>query len=214
MENFNVQYAENFLNAEKSDNLLAELLNYPFEQVNMVVHGRVYKPLRKVCAYSDADVKYNFSETCIKSHPWTLTLLDIKHRLEQELKCEFNYVLLNLYETGAAKIGKHKDNESCLDPNVPVATVSLGATRLMQFHRKNQPTQNFKLEKGSLLTMRAPTNNYWSHCIEADTTVTLPRISLTFRKIVTSVDPPALKRVKLNVETKNLKNSILDTVSI
>ena len=206
----NVVYEPNFYEDERCELLLEELMQCPFECIDLTVYGKKYRPLRKVCAYADPEIYYTFSGATIKPHPWSSRLLEIKQDLEKKLQCEYNYVLLNLYENGHAKIGHHKDAESSLDVDTPIATLSLGATRTMEFNKKDAVPITFHLESGSLLTMFHPTNQEFSHAILPQPEVTEPRISLTFRRISTqsgvkrplTLQDSSAKRVCTNRELK------------
>lgn len=90
-------------------------------------------------------------------------------------------------------MGEHRDDEKELDPLCPIASVSLGAARDFIFrHRdargKSAPRQiepvKLELAHGSLLLMNRPTNTFWYHSLPVRKKVLLPRINLTFRRIL------------------------------
>lgn len=90
-------------------------------------------------------------------------------------------------------MGEHRDDERELDPTCPIASVSLGATRDLIFRHKDARTGSSKIQikpvklelaHGSLLLMNYPTNTYWYHSLPVRKKVKMPRINLTFRRIV------------------------------
>lgn len=90
-------------------------------------------------------------------------------------------------------MGEHRDDERELDPLCPIASVSLGAARDFIFrHRDARGKQSrrhiepvkLELAHGSLLLMNPPTNTFWYHSLPARKKVLLPRINLTFRRIL------------------------------
>ncbi|GBM44621.1 DNA oxidative demethylase ALKBH2 [Araneus ventricosus] len=109
--------------------------------------------LRKSCSYGDMDIEYEYSGHCELPLPWNRTLWKIKSDVEKKTGFEYNFVLLNFYESGQAKIGAHKDDEPSLDPSVDIATLSFGACRDMIFSKKGCKSVRQALEAGSLLLM-------------------------------------------------------------
>ena len=86
-------------------------------------------------------------------------------------------------------MGDHKDDEKELDPNVPIASLTLGAERDFIFKhqdRKKNNLENVKilLKDGMLLLMKNPTNTFWYHGLPPRKSCHQPRINLTFRKIL------------------------------
>ena len=80
-------------------------------------------------------------------------LLEIKNKIETELRIKFTSCLANLYRDGNDSNGWHADNEKELGKNPIIASVSLGAERV--FHLKNKTNKTLKaklsLQHGSLL---------------------------------------------------------------
>merc|ERR1712059_31754 len=108
---------------------------------------------------------------------------------EKEAGVTYNFVLINRYKDGLDKMGDHKDDEKELDPQVPIASLSLGAERGFVFkHQDRQnlqmPVVKLNLKPGMLLLMKPPTNKFWYHGLPARKSCSSPRISLTFRKII------------------------------
>ncbi|KFM62096.1 Alpha-ketoglutarate-dependent dioxygenase alkB-like protein, partial [Stegodyphus mimosarum] len=186
-----LSYFKDFHDKEKADSIFAELCTYPFQPVKLNIYGRQHIPARLCCAFGDEDgLTYSFSGTSIAAQPWTPMLQQIKSEVEALTHEKYNYVLLNKYPTGDAKISAHRDDESSLDPSYCIPTLSYGATRVMHFTRENYMTHILSLEHGSLLVMKPPTNVIWKHGIPSQPEVKTIRISLTFRKLIS----PQVKR--------------------
>jgi alkylated DNA repair dioxygenase AlkB len=94
-----------------------------------------------------------------KNLNWAPELLDLLHRLMGMTKHDFNSCFLNLYRHGHDMCGWHADVHPQLGRNPPVASVSLGATRVIEFRKKSGPPNfiRFPLLPGSLLIMEGAT---------------------------------------------------------
>ncbi len=106
------------------------------------------------------------------------------------------------YNDGHDHMGEHRDDERELDPACPIASVSLGAARDFIFRHKDARTGSSKLQikpvklelaHGSLLLMNYPTNTYWYHSLPVRKKVKMPRINLTFRRIVKNRQKTGIK---------------------
>lgn len=194
-DGFNVEYCENFLSKDYANSLYNELINLEYKQLTVKVFGKTYTPKRKVLAFGDDGVSYSFSNTTVKPEKWLPSIVTVKKMIEEKTGELFNYVLLNLYENGQSRIGQHKDNEPSLDPEASIPTLSLGTTRNVVFKRKNHVDTSLPLHHGSLLLMKKPTNELYSHGIPTESRVMKPRISLTFRRIKTEPKKQKLKHV-------------------
>lgn len=185
MSSPNITYISNFYSPVESDELFKTLIKYPFKQPVIKVCGKSYRPLRKTCSYGDWDIEYEYSGHCEVPLHWNDTLLKIRSDMEKKTGFAYNFVLLNLYQNGYAKIGEHRDDEPCLDQTADIATLSFGASREMVFAKKGFESKRQVLESGSLLLMH---DQEWTHAIPAQSNVKDSRISLTFRKITSSLE--------------------------
>ncbi|GBN51642.1 DNA oxidative demethylase ALKBH2 [Araneus ventricosus] len=165
--------------------MFTKLSKCPFKQPIIKVWGKFYRPLRKSCSYGDMNLEYEYSGHCELPLPWNGTVLKIKSDVEKKTGFEYNFVLLNFYESGHAKIGAHKDDEPSLDQSVDIATLSLGACRDMIFSKKGCKSVRQELEAGSLLLMHDQKEG--THAIPPQPCVKEPRISLTFRRVWSSL---------------------------
>jgi alkylated DNA repair dioxygenase AlkB len=91
-----------------------------------------------------------------------------------------------LYHDGNEGMGWHSDDEKSIEDNSTIASVSLGAERKFSFkHKQSNKTITIFLEHGSLLLMKDAAQKNWLHSLPKSSKITLPRINLTFRRMVT-----------------------------
>lgn len=110
----------------------------------------------------------------------------LKQIVENISNTKFNSCLLNLYDDGNEGMGWHSDDEKSIEDSSSIASVSLGAERKFSFkHKQSHKTISILLEHGSLLLMKGATQKKWLHSLPKSSKITLPRINLTFRIMVT-----------------------------
>ncbi|VDI81515.1 alpha-ketoglutarate-dependent dioxygenase alkB homolog 2 [Mytilus galloprovincialis] len=181
---------------EEADELLikcAELLEYNTGQLAKVkVFGKWHDIPRKQVAYGDAGLSYKFSSTIVPARPWIPFLKDIRDKISEVTKHEFNFVLINRYKDGHDHMGEHRDDEEDLVPGHPIASLSLGQPRDFVFRHADSRGKHAKrkidsisveLQHGSLLMMNNPTNKFWYHSLPQRKRLMNVRINMTFRKM-------------------------------
>jgi alkylated DNA repair dioxygenase AlkB len=179
-----ILYDENFYAKEDADGLFEVLrAETPWQQER----GR-FGPFPRLTAwYADPRLTYTYSGVTHEALAWTITMEDIRRRIEEISASSFNSVLLNYYRDGSDSMGEHADDEAELGVNPVIASISFGAVR--QFilrHPKSGEKLKFDLAHGSLLVMGGACQHHWVHGVPKSKTPISPRINLTFRKIVTS----------------------------
>lgn len=213
----NVHYFPKFFEKQQADVYLEQLKMLPFFIPTFKIRGRNAKPKRQVYAFGDTNTSYTFSGTTIQGEPWTPFMLQIRDRVEKNTGCTFNYVLLNLYTNGFDYISHHKDNETDLSDMFPIAVVSFGAERTIEFKRPKVKTTSIRLQHGSMYRMDHPTNELYTHGIPQEVLVNNIRISLTFRHLIPTPFSPPLKKLKLSVDnmspTQDISVSLVNSTS-
>lgn len=194
----NVQYISDFIEKVHADRYFAELRTLPFYTPTLRIRGKEVKPKRLQLAYGDVNTNYSYSGTNVSANPWTPLMIELRDKVEKQMACTFNYVLLNCYVDGSNYISQHKDNESSLDATFPITVISFGCKRKIEFKRPNVPSTFIDLEHGSLYSMGKHTNELFTHGIAPDPTIKDMRISLTFRHMISH--PLDLKKPKLNLD--------------
>ena len=152
----------------------------------IVVFGKRIVTKRKTAWYGDSNYAYIYSNAEKKALPWTNVLANLKQIVENYSNTKFNSCLLNLYNDGNVGIGWHSDDEKSIEDSSCIASISLGAERKFSFkHKQSNKNISVLLEHGSLLLMKDATQKNWLHSLPKSVKLTLPRINLTFRRMVT-----------------------------
>lgn len=121
------------------------------------------------------------------SSPFSDDVMLLLTRLNALSRASYNVCFLNRYDDQKNQLGWHADDSPEMDPDHPIAVVSLGAEREIWWKRKEEsgavpPEQRQKLGHGSLFIMPAGFQATHLHRIpKADREVGV-RISLTFRR--------------------------------
>lgn len=148
--------------------------------------------------------------------PFSSTIQTVRESVERILRHPVNHVLIQLYRSGEDNISEHSDKTLDIVPGSDIVNISFGAQRTLILRaKKSAPTgssgdpsqpgtlrtvQRVPLLHNSTFILGQKTNQYWLHAIRADkrrlaekSTEELDfggeRISLTFRRIGTFVDP-------------------------
>jgi len=179
-------YHPGFIGSEESSSLIDQLQeSLRWEADQLILFGKLVTTRRKVAWVGDPKCTYTYSGIKRQPQTWTPELISIKNRIESLTNAEFNSCLLNFYHDGEDGMGWHSDDEKELDAHSPIASVSLGSTRKFAFrHKKERLRATLFLENGSALIMKAPTQQFWQHALLKTKTIHMPRINLTFRKII------------------------------
>ena len=167
------------------ESLLRELIDTTdWRQEKITVYGKPY--LQPRLSAWHGDLSYSYSGIRLEPRPWTLTLLDIKARVEALTDQAFNSVLLNYYRNHNDSMGMHSDDERELGQQPAIASLSLGEERtflLKHKTRRDLKTVKLLLPPGSLLLMQGDTQRCWRHGINKERKPCGPRLNLTFRFI-------------------------------
>jgi alkylated DNA repair dioxygenase AlkB len=151
----------------------------------LLMFGKKIVTSRKVALYADNTTTYTYSKQTKQALAWTPELLQLKQIIEAKTAQTFNMCLLNLYHHGKESMGWHSDNESELQANGSIASLSLGAKRKFMFkHKESKKVITLNLEHGSLLLMKGSIQQHWQHQLPPMANVVAPRINLTFRNRV------------------------------
>ncbi|WP_200977526.1 alpha-ketoglutarate-dependent dioxygenase AlkB [Echinicola sp. 20G] len=181
-----VHYYGKILNEQEANFYFDRLMeSIEWRHDEAVIYGKHYTTKRKVAWYGDKPYEYTYSNTTKKALAWTEELKQLKALVEEKAQVQFNSCLLNLYHDGSEGMAYHSDSEKSLGTNTVITSLSLGAERKFTFkHKSSKQTVSTILENGSLLVMRGATQSHWLHRLPPTKKVTSPRISLTFRTIV------------------------------
>ena len=181
-----VLYYGTVMSQSEANHYFNELYNtIAWRHDEAVVFGKHIITNRKVAWYGDKEFDYTYSNTTKKALPWTNELIQLKQLAEEKTEVTYNSWLLNLYNDGEEGMAWHSDDEASLGPNTTIGSLSFGAIRKFAFkHKITKHTVSLMLEPSSLLVMKGATQAHWYHRLLTTTTVTEPRINLTFRSII------------------------------
>ncbi|HEY9398853.1 MAG TPA: alpha-ketoglutarate-dependent dioxygenase AlkB [Nitrososphaeraceae archaeon] len=186
MEGVANYYGRIFTFNEANGYFLSLLQNTPWKNDEVVVFGKHIVTKRKTAWYGDSNYVYIYSSTIKEALPWTGELMNLKQIVENLSNTKFNSCLLNLYHDGNEGMGWHSDDEKSIEENSTIASVSFGAERKFSFkHKQSKKIISVLLEHGSLLLMKEATQKNWLHSLPKSKKISLPRINLTFRRMVT-----------------------------
>ena len=183
-----VEHFQGFYSLVQASDLFARIqAETPWAQSEIRVYGRVH-PIPRLNAWY-GERSYTYSGSRMDSLPMTETIEAIRQKIQAETGDEYNSVLLNLYRDGNDTVGWHSDDEPELDPNASIASLGLGAARRFVLRTKNTSKEatekmDILLDSGDLVVMHPPTQIKTQHSVPRSKKVLLPRINLTFRRVL------------------------------
>ena len=125
---------------------------------------------------------YTYSNIHWEEQPFIPALENMKEKINELYPFPYNSVLANFYRDGKDSMGWHSDDEPEMN-QACIASVSLGASRIIHFkHKISKEKLAITLHGGSLLIMQHFQRD-WQHAIPKTARPIGPRINLTFREI-------------------------------
>ena len=127
----------------------------------------------------------------IGDFPIVNELLD---KVNLHLGSDLNSCLVTYYPDGHSGIRLHDDFEHTLDNDQPIAVISFGAKRSIEFFHNHQsetqaPQGSFQVSEGSLYVMRAKCQEFFRHRVPQMANCNSERFSLSFRKMLEKSAP-------------------------
>ncbi|MBE0421375.1 2OG-Fe(II) oxygenase [Pseudoalteromonas haloplanktis] len=176
-------YQSKVLSAQKSLDLFYYLQqNLNWQQPTIKVYGKSHVIPRLQCFIADRNVNYGYSGSKLRVEPWPNVLDAMRIRLSKTLAIPFNALLVNLYRDGKDCMGWHSDDEEELGAQPTIASVSLGAERILKIkHKHNNEQHSIVLQSGSCLIMNGFSQRDYQHSLPKQQRLKHPRINLTFR---------------------------------
>jgi len=153
-----------------------------WEQTDVRVYGRWHKVPRLTAFLADQSVSYRYSGALHSGSGWPSWFQPLLDQVTKQCCAPFNGCLFNLYRNGEDRMGWHADDEPEIDTSFPIASLSFGATRDLQFrHRQTGQRLDVRLADGDLLLMDPECQSLWMHGLPKRRRITAPRLNLTFR---------------------------------
>lgn len=177
-----VDYYESFVPVEYANNLFNLLKSQiPWRQVEYFKRDRGLSVITPRLTYVTGNY-YNNQGT---PHPeW---ILKLKENVEIQTETEFNFILYSYYRDGNDSITWHSDDENFLGSNSTIVGVSFGEPR--EFLLRNKITKEkeaFNMRSGDMIVMKNNCQSDYEHAVLKTKANVGERISLTFRKAITS----------------------------
>ena len=189
-----------------TSNNCSQMFNQPYDKPFVLITGQPFSEFSvnklteatKFTAIGQRLVKYygefSYSYGNNKHPPCPIPeegyLAEIVGKVRQEYPFyQFNSVLVTKYTDGHSHLPMHSDDELDIADNSHILTVSLGASRTVNFQRKmgaGGDTVSLSVKHGEVYVMSAESQNDYRHGIPRDFGKKL-RVSLTFRNI----NPPS-----------------------
>ncbi|MCP4262086.1 MAG: alpha-ketoglutarate-dependent dioxygenase AlkB [Planctomycetes bacterium] len=150
---------------------------------------------RRTVYFGSIPYRYGRFEHPAKNYPSSQildTVFESLQTIESDIRPENYSCLATLYEDGSAGIPLHHDDEPAIAHDSSIYTVSFGAKRKLRVSNTVGPAVEYEvpLPHGSVYTMTRSSQDTWRHGIDRDPSINRPRISLTFRKLVTPTPTP------------------------
>ena len=186
-DHLNIEYVENYFNEDECIYFFKSLKDkIQWNQDYIKMYGKSHPLPRLTAWYGDMNKTYTYSGIPMTPNLWNTELIQIKKKVDQYTKINFNSVLLNYYRSGNDSVSWHSDDEKELGDNPIIGSVSFGGTRKFRLRNKNNKKliHNIDLKNGSLLIMRELSQKYWEHEIPKTKKQVEERINLTFRLII------------------------------
>lgn len=164
--------------------LLATLIDAVHWQTDYLAFGRRFDVPRLQAWYADPGVHYRYANNLLARRDWIEPLDNLRRDVVHATGHGFNAVLVTYYRDGDDHVTWHADDEPELGDAPLIASLSLGATRRLEFKPKDGgAVDGIAQHDGDLLLMQPAFQHHWLHRVAPEPKVTGPRINLTFRRV-------------------------------
>jgi alkylated DNA repair dioxygenase AlkB len=177
-----VDYVPCWLDAESATRAFEALRDsLTWEEREIVLFGkRILQP--RLIAWA-GDTPYRYSGQTLEARAFPSVLAELRKRVNESTRVEFNHALVNRYRDGNDSMGFHSDDEPELGEHPVVASLSLGATRRFVLEKKRgKERHSLELEHGSLLVMRGQCQDEFRHGLPKSKAPVGERINVTWRR--------------------------------
>ena len=140
---------------------------------------------RDTMYFGEFGYRYNGGRHDAKEMPAPIMeLLNAVRTHSSNPSAKINSCLITRYKTGADYIPPHRDDEPVFDPTSEIITVSVGASRDMEFaDNLGTNCQTLSLDNNSVLVSSRFAQDFWTHSIKKCESPCEERLSFTFRHI-------------------------------
>ena len=147
------------------------------------LYGKTLHQNRNVGFFSDTSIGYKYSNKMMVSKPLSFNLNTLLEKINTLFSSNYNGILVNEYSNGNDYIGAHSDDETKLNSDIGVVSLSFGTTRKFRIRDKTTKkiVKDISMEQGQLLQMTGKFQTEFTHEIPIEKRVKERRVSFTFR---------------------------------
>ena len=184
-----ITYTPSFLSSSDSDLMMLEL------QSSLGLEGHGTKT--KSAWFTNCQTPYSWNSVrtgkVTKKKPVALegnsAILGVMNRINEHLGTSLNACLVQYYPVGQSGVRLHDDLEPEMNCDDPIAVVSVGAERRVEFLHNYQLASDFAIKTivpahGSLYIMGSGTQDFFRHRVPSDRSCNSWRASFSFRRVV------------------------------
>ena len=188
----------NFIDSTEREFLMSELLSldFDFKKSSNKVQNKFLSSLPDPYSWPS-------KRGPVINNPQELSRFPVISRIMQKVNdnigCNLNSVLVSCYAQGEVNTGLHSDNEESLDSRQPICVLSVGAVRRVEWVAVDKVSKykaDYKIDPAdcSLYVMKAGCQEDFLHRVRRDKRIRSWRISLSFRCSIPEADtkPDAL----------------------
>ena len=183
-----VEYFDSFVDDDSIQMLLSECLSMGFSKnsVKDSVQNKFVSSLTEPYCWNSAGGPVINNPLKIDEYP---TIRKVMGTINEQHGTKLNSCLVSYYRNGHVRARLHCDDEAELDHTQPIAVVSLGAVRNVEFVDNKQESfrttaRTLKPANGSLYVMKAGCQQAFRHRVRMNKRVKDFRISISFRSFI------------------------------
>lgn len=182
-----VTYDKSFVSDNEKNVIMDEI-----QSLSIGKNSKPEKVSNKWLSYVNEPYSWNSADGTVVLDPNDLRnfphIVSLLNRVNSSFNCDLNSVLISRYKSGNACIRAHDDDEDSLDSSQPICVVSLGATRRIEFVKKNDDLRKTSLAihpvDGSVYSMLPGCQSYFLHRVRRNKNIRKERYILSFRKFI------------------------------
>lgn len=202
-----VEYFDSFLDGDLNQLLLAECLSMGFSKnsSNDSVQNKFVSSYAEPYCWKSAAGSVINNPLKMDQYP---TIRKVMGIINDQHGTKLNSCLVSYYKNGQVRARLHSDDEAELDQTQPIAVVSLGAVRNVEFVDNNEESfrtisRTLKPLNGSLYLMKAGCQQAFRHRVRMNKRVNDFRISISFRCFMPSTSAADTAHVPAPVSPVN-----------
>ena len=186
--NCEVEYLDDFLTEEEANALYQNLIeHYQLDKARISIEAGgkwIETDGFKILFATEDLIRKNTHPEHVhgKVHPWGGIMAELRDKVEEHTKQEFELAMCLYYPDGNFFAPYHSDQQTSGHKTI-LPSLSLGETRQFSFKEIDGPGKySLDLSNGSLLVMGDHCQNRYTHSLPKNPIYTKGRINITFRE--------------------------------